>query len=60
MKKLFLTSFVFTTGRRKYTENRLVVAPTLEDAYEKAGNWFPKTFPESKLISYITHPAIED
>lgn len=68
MKKLFLTSFVFTTGivienqpcpTIEYKEQRLVVAKNLDLAYEKALAWFPENFPESELISCVTHPAIE-
>jgi hypothetical protein len=59
MKKLFLTSFVFTTGRKKYETSRLVVSENLDAAYQKAMDWFPTEFPESALISCVTHPAIE-
>lgn len=59
MKKLFLTSFVFKTGKNKYEEERLVVAKDLDDAYKKAEVWFPQNFPQSNLISTIVHPAIE-
>ena len=60
MKKLFLTSFTFTTGTDvKYKEQRLVVAKHLEAAYDRALAWFPQNYPESKLISCITHSAIE-
>jgi hypothetical protein len=58
MKKLFLTSFVFTTGGREYCEQRLVVAPNLDKAYDKAKKWFPENFPESELQACITHEAI--
>ena len=60
MKKLFLTSFTFTTGTdEQHKEQRLVVAKNLEAAYDKALSWFPQDYPESKLISCITHAAIE-
>lgn len=59
MKKLFLTSFVFITGDVEHKGQRLVVAATLDEAYEKAQKWFPQMFPESILSSIITHPAIE-
>ena len=58
MKKLFLTSFVFTTGGNEYKEQRLVVAKDLDSAYEKALKWFPENYPESEMLSCITHPAI--
>lgn len=60
MKKLHLTSFVFTTGENEYKEQRLVVAETTEHAYIKALDWFLIEFPESKLISCISHEAIEE
>ena len=55
MKKLFLTSFVFTTGGNEYKEQRLVVAKDKDEAYEKALAWY---FPESRMISCITHEVI--
>jgi hypothetical protein len=85
MKKLFLTSFAFTTGETQYNESRLVVVtkddikrvtekqnklliesgrvPTpemdaLDVAYDMAKEWFPTMYPESKLISVITHESI--
>lgn len=60
MKKLFLTSFVFTTGENEYEEQRLVVAPDKDSAYEMAQAWFPKNYPESTLNVCITHEAIEN
>lgn len=60
MKKLFLTSFVFTTGSNECKEQRLVVASDLDAAYKKALAWFPENYPESEFISCIVHPAIED
>lgn len=59
MKKLFLTSFVFRTGKNEYKEQRLVVAQDLDKAYTKATESFRDQFPESKLTSLIVHPAIE-
>lgn len=59
MKKLFLTSFVFKTGKNEYKEQRLVIAPTLDKAYTKANDSFSNQFPESKLISLVVHPAID-
>lgn len=67
MKKLFLTSFEFTTGDNRYKEQRLVMVQsnelgadqTHEDvAYQKINRWFPVNYPESKLISIIAHPTI--
>lgn len=59
MKKLHLTSFVFTTGENEYKEQRLVVAQSTDEAYKKALAWFPSEFPESTLKSCISHEAID-
>jgi hypothetical protein len=78
MKKLYLTSFTFTTGTEEvHKQDRIVMVTSKEvesfkatftidyeydaDLYaaqEKAKNWFKANFPESEIISIISHPTI--
>lgn len=50
MRKLYLTSFEFTTGENTYNEVRMVAAPNNLEAYEVAKIGFGTEFPQSKLI----------
>lgn len=68
MRKLFLASFEFKTGKLKFKEYRLVVLHAkegeseqsqLDGAYEVAHMGFSNGFPESSLISLVVHPAFE-
>lgn len=68
MRKLVLTSFTFTTRTKKvYTEQRLVVVnhnngdseeSLTERANKQVIDWFPTEYPESSLLSVISHNAI--
>lgn len=51
MRKLYLTSFEFTTGEITYNEVRMVAAPNNLEAYEVAKIGFGAEFPQSKLVS---------